>query len=130
MAYSYQAILESQYQSIAEEQAQAAAELEAGRIAEDAYRTKAAADRILDLDKSREMLDRRARGFVQSQQAQPQGNKYGLNNDEVQVARTLSAGSTTMTNDDRERIYAENRAKYRHQRATGEYRDDQGRVTR
>jgi len=127
MAYTYEQILRSQYENIATEQAQQLAELEAGRLAEDAYRTTAAADRILELDKSREALDRRAQGYVASQQAQPQGNAYGLSNDEIEVAKNSHSAGTA---DERIEEYAKNKALYRHKRATGEYRDDQGTVRR
>jgi hypothetical protein len=127
VAYSYQQILESQYARIAEEQAGAVAELEAGRLSEDAYRTTSAADRILELDKSREALDRRADQYVASQQQQPQGNAHGLSATEVEIARGISSGDSSLTNADREKIYAANKNKLRHLRATGEYRDDQGR---
>jgi hypothetical protein len=125
MAYSYQQILESQYQRIAEEQSQAAADLEAGRISEDAYRVTGAADRILELDKTREALDRRANQYIASQQQQPQGNQYGLSQSEVEIARGISSGDSSLTNAERERIYAANKNKLRHMRQTGEYRDDQ-----
>jgi hypothetical protein len=130
MAYSYQQILEAQYLRITDEQAQAAAELEAGRVSEDAYRVTDAANRILQLDKDREALDRRAQGFIASQQAQPQTSKYGLSQDEVEIARGIAGNDRGLSGDDRERIFAENKLKLARARADGSYRDDQGRVTR
>jgi hypothetical protein len=130
MAYSYQQILEAQYQRIADEQAQQVAELEAGRVSEDAFRTTSAADRILELDKSRDALDRRAAGFAAGQQQQPQASRYGLSKDEVDVAHSIASGDRDMTNDDREKSYAEQKQKLRHMRSTGQYSDGQGAVRR
>jgi hypothetical protein len=128
MAYSYEQIMQAQYARIADEQAQAAADLEAGRVSEDAYRVTGAADRILQLDKDREALDRRAQGFIAQQQ--PQGNKYGLSKDEQDVARGMFGNDQRMTHDQRERAYAEQKEKLRYMRATGQYRDDQGSIRR
>jgi hypothetical protein len=126
VAYSYQQILEAQYERIADEHARAAAELEAARVAEDPYSVTSAADRILELDKSREALDRRAQGFVASQQARSQGNRYGLSRDEVDIAHSIGSGDQNLTNDERERTYAHNRDKLRHLRSIGAYRDQVG----
>jgi hypothetical protein len=130
MAYSYQQILEAQYQRIADEHAEQTAELEVARVGEDAYRVTAAADRILELDKSREALDRRAQQYLASQQAQPQISRYGLSRDEAEIARGIAGNDRSLSSDDRERIFAENKLKLARARADGSYRDDQGRVTR
>jgi hypothetical protein len=128
VAYTYQQILESEYQSLAEEHAQALADLEAGRISEDPLRTTSASRRILELDGTRERLDRRANQFIASQQGQPQASKYGLNKDEIEVAHTIASGARDLTNEERERIYAEQKSKLARMRATREYDDTQGRV--
>ena len=117
MAYSYEQILQSQYQRIAEEQAASVAELEAGRLSEDAYRTTSAADRILELDKSREALDRRANEYVRSQQAQPQGNPHNLSQDEMDIAK-----GSHLTPEQ----YSQNKRKYQAMKSQGYW--DQGRV--
>ena len=78
MAYSYQQILESQYSRLEVEHAEAAAELEAARRVEDAYRTTSAADKILELDKYRDALDRRAQSFIAGQQAHGTGSQPGV----------------------------------------------------
>ena len=128
MAYSYAQILESQYESIDSEQSQAVADLEAARLAEDAWRTTNAANRILELDKTREALDRRAQGFVASQQAAQQGgNRFGLSETERSVAHN-SFTAYDMTKEQKEELYARNRQKYQHMKATGQYSVDQGRV--
>ncbi len=130
MAYSYEDILRAQYQRIADEHAQQTAELEAGRVGEAAYRVTAAADRILELDKSREALDRRAQQFVASQQAQPQASPWGLSESEISIAHGIAGNDRSLSNDDREKIFAEQKHKLRNMRATGQYRDDQGSIRR
>lgn len=125
MAYSYEQILRSQYERLADEQAQAVAELEAGRVSEDSYRTTSAADRILELDKTRDALDRRAQNFVAGQQ-QPQGNQFGLNRDEIDIANGIASADASLTDTERQRAYATNKHRLRQMRASGQYRDDQG----
>lgn len=85
-----------------------------------------AADRILQLDALRMALAARANQYVARQQVPP-GNKYRLNQDEMEVAHG-SFGD--LPKEERERIYAENKARYQHARATGQYRDDWGTVRR
>lgn len=127
MAYNYTDIMLAQDERISIEQAQATAELEAARLNEDYPGTLAASQRILELDVQRSALAQRAQQFAASQRAQPQGNKYGLTDEEVEVAKASHGAGT-----DEERIaeYARNKQRYQHMRATGEYRDDQGTVRR
>lgn len=127
MAYSYQQILESQYESKAANRSQALADLEAARLNEDPAGTMDAADRILEIDKSVAALNTIANQYVRSQQQQPRGSKYGLSQDEMEIAHGFASGDRSMSNDEREKTYAENRDRLRHMRATGAYRDDQGR---
>ena len=130
MAYDHESVIKAQFVQLQADRAAAVAEYEAQRIAEDQYGTMSAADRILEMDSRVAALNRIADTYVAGQQrAQPQ-NKYGLSKDEQEVAHGLASGDRTMTNDQREQLYAQNRAKYQRMRASGEYRDDQGRVTR
>ena len=126
MAYSYEQILQSQYEAKAADRALALADLEAARINEDAVNTMAAADRIVEIDKSVGALDRIAQTYV-SQQQQPQGNKFGLSPTEVEVAHNSHSGGSK---EERERDYAQNRDRLRRMRASGEYSDSQGSVRR
>jgi hypothetical protein len=126
VAYEYEAIIRAQYETIAQQRAQAAADLEAARMSEDSYSTMDASNRIVDADMRRAQVDQIANRFVASQQA-PRGNQFGLSDDEVSIARGISGGDSSLTNDDRERIYSANKNKLRHMRQTGQYRDDQGR---
>jgi hypothetical protein len=89
-----------------------------------------AADEILTVDQKKLALDRIANQYVAQQQVQPQGNRYGLSKDEVDVAHGIASSDQRMTKDDREQLYAQNKAKLARMRATGEYRDDQGTVRR
>jgi hypothetical protein len=126
MAYSYEDIIRSQYEAKAAEKAQALADLEAARLNENAVDTMAAADRIVEIDKSVGALDRIANQYVASQQ-QPQGNRFGLSPTEVEIAHNSFSGASK---EEKERSYAMNRDRLRHMRATGQYRDDQGTVSR
>ena len=129
MAYDYQSIMQSQWERLESEGVQQAAELEAGRIAEDADRVHWAAQRILELDAQKNALAVRANQFAAQQRAEPRGNKYGLSHDEIEVARNFTT-DPKLSNDDKEKLYAEQRNRYRHARATGAYRDDQGSIRR
>jgi hypothetical protein len=125
MAYEHEAVIKAQYQQLANDRAQAAAEYEAARIAEDGSSTMFAADRILEVDQKRAALDRIANNYVASQQ-KPQGNQFGLNQDEMDIANGIASGDQTITNEQRQRAYAQNKERLRYMRATGQYRDDQG----
>jgi len=126
MAYSYEDIIRSQYEAKHTEKAQALADLEAARVAEDPSGTMAAADRIVEIDKSVSAIDRIAQTYV-AQQQQPQGNRYGLSPTEVEVAHNSHSGGSK---EERERDYAENKNKLRYLRQTGQYSDSQGSVRR
>ena len=127
MAYSYQQILQSQYEAKAGERALALADLEAARINEDPSGTMDAANRILEVDKSVTALDRIAQTYIAGQQQQPQGNRWNLSAEEVEVAKASHSAGTA---EERIEEYARNKQRYRHMRQTGEYRDDQGSVRR
>jgi hypothetical protein len=129
MAYNYADIMQNQLERLEAEGAQRAAELEAARINEDPDAVHWAAQRILELDSQRNALAVRANQFAAQQRVQPQRHKYGLSPEEIEVARNFTQ-DPKLSNDDKEKLYAEQRARYRHARATGAYRDDQGRVTR
>jgi hypothetical protein len=130
MVFTHQQIIEDKYLRHAAEVAEASAEYEKARLLDDAYQVQSATDRLTDLKQQRMAMDALVHEHqAQQQHAQPQ-NKYGLNADQVIIANGIGSGDRTLTNDDRQRIYSENRAKLQRQRATGEYRDDQGTVRR
>jgi hypothetical protein len=128
MAYEYDQIIQAQAARLQAARAQATADLEAARHAEDPERVNQAADDILRLDADMDRLGNIASRFYSQQQARPQESKFGLSNDEIDVAR--SHPDPHMTNEQKEELYARNRQRYQHMRATGQYRDDQGYVRR
>ena len=86
----------------------------------------AAAQQMAGLRASARELDQMAQ---ERYAAQPRDvNRFGLSKDEIEVAN--SHPDSSMTPDQKQELYARNREKYRHMRATGEYRDDQGTVRR
>jgi hypothetical protein len=129
MAYDHVQIIRAQYEELANERSAALAALEAARVNESSYEVMRAADRVVDADVRRSALDNIARNFVASQN-RPQGNQFGLNRDEVDIAHGIGGGDPNLSNQERERLYAYNRDKLRHMRATGQYSDGQGVVTR
>jgi len=54
---------------------------------------------------------------------------FGVSPNELSIAKNWTADSK-MSDADKVRGYVENRARYQHMRATGQYRDDQGVVKR
>ncbi|WP_315806577.1 MULTISPECIES: hypothetical protein [unclassified Bradyrhizobium] len=130
MAWTYESILAAQAQRLEADRAQALAELEAARIYEDVSLMNTASDNLMRIDRDYAQLSRYATNMVQQQQT-PR-NQFGLSDDEVAIARTIGEGRRDLglTDEARERLYAENKQKYQRMRATGEYRDDQGTVRR
>jgi hypothetical protein len=126
MAYEHRAVIEAQYQRLAADRAEAVARYESGRISENEYEVMDSANAILELDTKRTMLDNIAQNYVASQQ-QPRGNQFGLNDDEVTIANGTASADKTISNEERQRAYAFHKDRLRHMRATGQYRDDQGR---
>jgi len=126
MAYSYEDILKSQYEQKAADRALALADLEAARLSEDPNGTMDAANRILEVDKSVTALNTIANQYVRQQQ-QPQGNRWNLSSEEMDVAK---ASHSAGTEEERIEEYARNKQRYRQARADGSYRDDQGSVRR
>ena len=127
MAYEWDAAFRDKYQRIAAEQTQLAADMTAGMVNEDDATIRHCTDRILYLDGELEKLQRREQGFIQQQQQRAyQANPYGLSETEVEIAKN-SHTMRGVSEEDKIRDYAKNRDKLRHWRATGQYRDDQGR---
>jgi hypothetical protein len=80
-------------------------------------------------------LEATAREFhgLANRAASPQGaapvDKYGLTESERAIAKNWTSDPNIST-EDRLRTYSQQKARYQQARASGEYRDDQGRVTR
>ncbi|WP_316227203.1 hypothetical protein [Bradyrhizobium sp. SZCCHNR1047] len=128
MAWTYESILATQGQRLEAERAQALAELEAARIYEDVSLMNTASDALLRVDRDYAQLSRYANNMA-AQQQMPR-NQFGLNDDEVAIARTLGETRQDLTDEQREQIYAQNKARYHQMRRDGTYRDDQGTVRR
>lgn len=126
MAFKHDQIIQAQFEGLNSERARALADYESGRIREDEDACMGAADRILFLDQRLAALGNIANNLVHAQQ-QPQGNKYGLSHDEIEVAHGIAGNDPNMSRDQREQVYAQNKSKLAHMRASGAYRDDQGR---
>jgi hypothetical protein len=120
VAFKHEDIIKLQHERLVAERGAAVADLENSRFTENEYGTMDAADRIIQADAKLAALGRIADQYVAQQQV-PQGNRYGLNQDEQDVAK--ASGLT-------DEQYYQNRQKLRHLRATGQYRDDQGTVKR
>lgn len=126
MAYTYQEIIQAEYQDLANEEAHASATLEQARITEDVDAIKIATDRIYTVDQKRQSLTQRVQSFNAQHAAQPR-SRFGLTPEEQEIARL---GPHThkdyprerfLTDDQKEEIYARNRAKYRAMIANGSY---------
>ena len=130
MPYTHEDVIRAQYDRLTSERARAAGDYEAARIDEDSHGVMNAADRIVEIDARIGALGRIADNYVAGQQRAQPTNKYGLSRDEVAIARGNGSGDPRLTNDDRDRIYAEQKSRYQRMRQSGEYRDDQGLVRR
>jgi hypothetical protein len=119
--YNHEDVIRAQYEELQAEMARAHGEYESGRLCEDADSTMGAARRMIEIRQKLGALDNITTQYVASQQRQPAGNRYGLNQDQVDIAK--SCGLT-------DEEYARNRDKLARMRQDGSYRDDNGRVTR
>jgi hypothetical protein len=128
--YEHRDVVLAQHNKLLAERARVVGEYEEARLGEYPDAVMYAADKLTEIDAKIGALNQIANNLVASQQqAQPQ-NKYGLNKDEQEIARGLASGDRSMSDEDRQRVYAEQKAKYQRMRATGQYRDDQGSMKR
>ena len=130
MPYDHRDVILAQHNKLIAERARVVGEYEKARLGEYADAVMYAADKLTEIDAKIGALNQIANNLVASQQQAQPSNRYGLSKDEVDIARGISGGDPKLSNDDREKLYAEQKAKYQRQRATGEYRDDQGTVRR
>jgi hypothetical protein len=130
VAYTHEDVIRAQYDRLTSERARAAGDYESARIDEDVHGVMSAADRIVEIDARIGALGQIANNYIAGQQRAQPTNKYGLSRDEIAIARGNGSGDPRLTNDDRDRIYAEQKSRYQRMRSTGEYRDDQGTVRR
>jgi hypothetical protein len=121
MPYEYDDIVKTQFQQLAAKRAQALAELEAGNANDDPQAIMDAGERVLEFDNKMRMLGR-YQAQSQAQAARPAPNKYGLNDEEIDIARR-SIVDSRVSDDEKQKVYSENKAKLRQMRATGQYSD-------
>jgi hypothetical protein len=142
MAFTYEDTLKDQWQILEAERAEALAEYERARTSEDALGVREAGRAILRIDNEKAALAQVANRLVARQQPPPPvgaddlsrrdvdlASRYGLSAQEVAIAKGWTS-SPSLSDEDRVKTYIEQRQKYRQQRASGEYRDDQGVVRR
>ena len=87
MAFEHRDIIKAQHDRLLSERARLLGELEAGRLNEDADATMYCADKIVEVDAKVAALNQIATAYVAGQQQAAPANKYGLNRDEVEVAK-------------------------------------------
>jgi hypothetical protein len=116
---------------------EAAAEYRQAQLAEDTDGMASAAMRMAGLEATVEKFNNMANRAMNPQPGPMPTNRYGLTPDEVEVAknsfgaiRDRDGHLVDLSDDQKFEIYARNKARYRHMRQTGEYRDDQGQVRR
>jgi hypothetical protein len=122
VAYDTRDVIIAQYNKLNADRAAAAGQYERARLNEDSDGTMYAAETIVEIDAKLAALNGIANNFLAGQQQAQQGSKYGLNSEQTAVAHTIGQGDARLTNDDRERIYSEQRNKLQRMRASGEYR--------
>lgn len=130
MAYKHEDVIKAQYDRLAAERAEIVGRYESARLNEDADGVMLAADQITGVDAKFAALNQIANVYVAGQQRAQPANKYGLSADEQEIARGLASADRSMTDDDRQRVYSEQKARYQRMRRDGSYRDDQGTVRR
>ncbi len=87
------------------------------------------ANRMAGYRASMRELDRMLAEAIHPQPQRGPVDRYGLTESEREVAKNFTQ-DPRMSEEDKLRTYAEQKARYQRARATGAYRDDQGRVTR
>jgi hypothetical protein len=87
MPFEHDQVIRAQFDRLAAERARVYGEYEAGRLNEDADTTMYAADKITEIDAKIGALNQIVSNFVAGQQRAAPANKYGLNKDELDVAK-------------------------------------------
>ena len=139
MAYSHRDVIQAQADSLAAQRLRALNDYEAARISEDNDATMYAADQIVELDARAAALGRIAQNLAAGSRQAPLAGEdemsrgdaalarhYGLTGTQLSVAKNWTSDSR-MTDETKVRTYIENAHRLRADRASGRYRDDQGR---
>jgi hypothetical protein len=96
----------------------------------DTYAGRTASQALASLRVQKNEYIAMSRQHAASLRPAPGSSRFGLSPDEQTIAHGISGGDSRLTKDDREKLYAEQKAKLQHLRETGQYRDDPGRVSR
>jgi hypothetical protein len=120
-------IAEMSYQSYQAAIQGAVAEFQQAKLAGDEQVMVDAANRIASFRSAQQQIPLMYQEAVNPAPAAPPVNKYGLTEAEAEVAKNFTH-DPGLSVDDKMRTYAEQKTRYRHMRATGEYDDSQGRV--
>jgi hypothetical protein len=142
VAYTYEQIIRAQYEVAEAEHASANAALEDARLREDPHDVQAAVDRIIANNNVVQQLNQAAMTMQRQQQPSAYGfdsdtprkhvelaQRHGVSPDRIGIALNWTTDQG-MSDDEKVRTYMENVRRLAHERATGQYRDDQGTVKR
>jgi hypothetical protein len=139
VAFTYEDTLKDQWQILEAERAEALAEYERARTSEDALGVREAGRAILRIDNEKAALAQVANRLVANQMPPPLGSdqmsrrdaelaqKFGLSANEIGVAKNWTSDAS-LSDEAKVQGYVQQRQRYRHMRATGEYDDSQGKV--
>jgi len=111
MAFSYQQILESQFERIATSMRTFQQSWKPG--ASPRTPTGSPTRRIASWSWTSSAWRWMARANTFVATSQPRGNQFGLSKDEVDIAHGISGGDASLTNEQRERVYAQNKQRLR-----------------
>lgn len=128
MPYDYPTIIRAQFDGLQLDRQRTQTEMERCRLCEDEDGTMYAANALLEINAKLAALDNVAKNYVTAQHLP--ANRYGLTQDEIEIANGIAGSDPHMTQDQRQQLYLQNKQKLQYMRATGQYRDDQGTVRR
>ena len=133
MPFEHDAIINAQAEVLAARHARAMGEYESARQLDDGEATLAAADQLVEVQARIAALN-----LIKQQQSNMQAmaqaaapNRYGLSPEEIDIAHksyTERGDRSDLTRDQKEQLYAQQKAKLQHMKRTGEYSVDQGQV--
>lgn len=105
---------------------EAEAQFRQAQLDDDLSSATTAAMQINSLRVAMQSWDNMAAEVSRQQRPVRQANKFGLSEDEVAIARGIGGTARGMTDEIRERLYAEKKQLYRQKLADGSYSSGQG----
>jgi hypothetical protein len=87
----------------------------------DQYEQTSATMEMAAIDVQREKFHNRAWAHAQSLQAAVPRNEFGLNDDQIEIAHGIASADRSLTDRDRERIYAQQVHRHQSLVASGQY---------